>query len=171
MGVSIVNKVLFSHKSDDWATPKFLYWSYVVRCGYFDPCPLNCDHDSLLEDWSAHKNIFINPPYSNISAFVDKAIETYMARRGDCHIVFLLPVRTDSRWFRRCMDFGCDIQFIDFRLKFGDAKYSASFPFMLLSLDTICSSMEGRHTCRADITDLSFTKELYEDFLRKGGVF
>ena len=69
------------------------------------------------------------------------------------------------------MDFGCDIQFIDFRLKFGDAKYSASFPFMLLSLDTICSSMEGRHTCRADITDLSFTKELYEDFLRKGGVF
>ena len=68
-------KGCFSHKSDDWSTPDFIYWLYIEKYGYFDPCPLKADFDGLSLDWSAYQSVFINPPYSNILAFVQKTIE------------------------------------------------------------------------------------------------
>lgn len=160
-----MNDVLFSHKSDDWSTPKFLYWWYVDRCMYFDPCPLHCDHDALQDDWTEHKNIFINPPFSNIGAFVDKAIKTYSALRGKCSITFLLPVRTDTKWFSRLMDFGCDLEFVDHRLKFGGVSSNAPFPVMLVHLNWFCSSFEERHRAHADMTSLHFEEEAFNEFM------
>lgn len=138
-------KGVFLHKSDDWATPKFIYDKFVNECGYYDPCPLHSDRDCLLVDnWNGIKNIFINPPYSNIEAFVDKAIREFNFSLNQ-DIVFLLPVRTDTRWFKKLSNFGCDIRFFRGRLKFGDSKGSAPFPSMLVRLDPFRSSFSDRH--------------------------
>lgn len=102
-----MNKVLFSHNSDHWATPEDLYWYYCLKWGYFDPCPLHADFDGLSIEWP--EMVFVNPPYSNILPFVEKAISSWRSWRTK--IVMLLPVRTDTKWFKRLCDFGCDIQF------------------------------------------------------------
>lgn len=138
-------KGVFLHKSDDWSTPKFIYDKFVIDCGYYDPCPLNRERDCLLsDDWHEIKNIFINPPYSNIEAFVDKAIREFNYSSNQ-DIVFLLPVRTDTRWFQKLSSFGCDIRFFRGRLKFGDSKGSAPFPSMLVRLNPFCSIFEDRN--------------------------
>ncbi len=49
-----MNQVLFSKKSDNWATPKVIYDFYINQ-GYFDPCPLNSDFDGLKIDWKEKK--------------------------------------------------------------------------------------------------------------------
>ena len=64
-----MNKILFSKKSDNWATPKIMYQEYVNK-GFFDPCPLNSNFDALKIEWK-DKN-FVNPPYSKIKHFIEK---------------------------------------------------------------------------------------------------
>ena len=145
-------KGVFSHKSDDWYTPDFIYKRYVVDCGYFDPCPLKADFDGLALHWP--RNVFCNPPYSNIKAFILKGIEFWNEYQGS--VVFLLPVRTDTEWFKIVSDFGCDIRFIRGRLKFGGSKSGAPFPSMLLSINGFCSCMDGRHTNKFYVTDLKY---------------
>lgn len=123
-------KGCFSHKSDHWATPKFLYDTYVTKAGYFDPCPLHCESfDGLSIPWK-EKN-FVNPPYSQIEKWVDKAIEeVHLGKK----IVLLVPVRTDTKWFAKLCRSGVTLHFLTGRLKFGDSKASAPFPSMLVYL-------------------------------------
>ena len=47
--------------------------------------------------------------------------------------VYLIPARTDTRWFHEiCLPFAKEIRFIMGRLRFGDGKYPAPFPSMLV---------------------------------------
>jgi len=46
--------------------------------------------------------------------------------------VFLLPARTDTKWFHDYCLKANEIRFIKGRLKFGDAKNSAPFPSMIV---------------------------------------
>lgn len=137
-----MDKVLFSHNSDHWATPKDLYWYYCEEWGYFDPCPLYADFDGLAIDWP--KYVFVNPPFSNILPFVEKAIRSWW-NDGKTHILLLLPVRTDTKWFRRLCDFGCNIYFFPKRLHFNESKNPAPFPCMLVEIDGSCSCMDDYH--------------------------
>lgn len=130
-----MNKVLFSHKSDDWATPDWLYWWFVHERKYYDPCPLHADFDGLLIEWPKDRNVFINPPFSNIMPFVDKGIRYYCKGLGS-YVCFLLPVRTDSKWFKRLYEFGCRVTFFPYRLHFSESKGNAPFPCMLVHLDS-----------------------------------
>lgn len=68
-----------------------------------------------------------NPPYGpGIRKWLGRAREAALA-------VYLLPARTDTRWFHDlCMPFASEIRFIRGRLKFGGAKYNAPFPSMLV---------------------------------------
>ena len=129
-----MNKVLVSRKSDNWATPKYIYDKYI-ESGYFDPCPLNNCFNGLEIEWE-DKN-FINPPYSNIKAWVDKAIDQHKKGK-EC--VLLIPARTDTKYFRKLVDYGVEITFITGRLHFSESN-SAPFPSCFIRLNgqiTIC---------------------------------
>ena len=69
-----MNKILFSRKSDNWKTPYLIYRYYWMQ-NYFDPCPYNSSFDGLQIDWKERN--FVNPPYSQISKWIDKSIEEH----------------------------------------------------------------------------------------------
>lgn len=130
-----MDKVLFSRKSDNWATPKVMY-DFYVKNNYFDPCPLNSNFDGLEIIWK-EKN-FVNPPYSKIKEFVKKSIEEH--KKGN-EVILLIPARTDTKYFKKLVDYGCNIIFITGRLHFN-GRNSAPFPSCLIYLtgkQTECS--------------------------------
>ena len=77
-------KGCFSHESDHWRTPSDIYKKYMDD-GYIDPCPYMADFDGLKIDYFNQK-LFINPPYSKISIWVDYAIRQY--ERGGVKLFF-----------------------------------------------------------------------------------
>lgn len=122
------SRVVFSRKSDNWATPQDIYDKYM-SLGYFDPCPLEPDFDWLHIDWQ--ENCFVNPPYSEIRKWLEKAISEI--EKGNCRkALFLIPARTDVRWFHDLIYNQYNIQFIKGRLKFGGSNNSAPFPSMFV---------------------------------------
>lgn len=124
-------KALFSKESDDWETPKNLLYTLQSKYGVmYDPCPVSFEKDALKEDWET-KN-FINPPYSKIKEFVKKGTEELQKRA--CLNVWLLPARTDTKWFHEYFykKPNVEIEFIKGRLKFGKSKNSAPFPSMIV---------------------------------------
>ena len=117
--------------TDHWSTPKEIYKYYVLDNGYKDPCPLYGEN-TYLTNLRYADNMFINPPYSNISEWIDFAINHHKAFKR--HIVLLIPSRTDTRYFHKLLEYGCDLEFIKGRLKFGGSKNSAPFPSVLVHL-------------------------------------
>lgn len=103
-------------------------YDFYINQGYFDPCPLNSDFDGLKIDWK-EKN-FVNPPYSKIKEFVDKAI---IENQKDKKVILLIPARTDTKYFRKLVDYGCEIFFVTGRLHFNDSN-SAPFPSCYIKL-------------------------------------
>lgn len=123
-------ELMFSKKTDDWSTPKELYNKLNNEFNFtFDPCPLRSEEDGLNIDWVG--NIFINPPYSNIKGFLEKGLNEL--KKGNANVlVYLVPARTDTKWFHEYVYNKAEIRFIKGRLKFGDSKNSAPFPSMLV---------------------------------------
>lgn len=76
--------------------------------------------------------VYINPPYSNIIDFVDKAIIYHKETKAT--IYFLIPSRTDTKYFERLFNHGCEFTFIIGRLKFGGASQSSTFPSVLVKM-------------------------------------
>ena len=122
-----MDKVLFSKKSDNWRTPKVIYKRYMEK-GYYDPCPYNSTFNGLEIEWN--DNNFVNPPYSKIKDFINKAIEEH--KKGK-EVVLLIPARTDTKYFRKLVDYGVDITFITGRLHFNESN-SAPFPSCIIFL-------------------------------------
>lgn len=133
-----MDKVLFSKQSDDWATPIEIY-NHYMNLNFFDPCPYQSTFDGLQIDWNPNRNIYINPPYSNISAFVDKALEYH--KKNNSEVVLLIPSRTDTRYFHKLLSYGIDIQFVKGRLKFNDSKNAAPFPSVFIRLNGISNQL------------------------------
>lgn len=97
--------------------------------------------DGLDIEWK-EKN-FVNPPYSEIKQFVDKSIEEH--KKGKA-VVLLIPARTDTKYFRKLVEYGCDIIFITGRLHFNESN-SAPFPSCLVYLtncETECAWRDRR---------------------------
>ena len=122
-------KGVFSHESDHWKTPQKLYDAFI-SAGYTDPCPLHSKENNLGKFYCQQK-LFINPPFSQMSKWVDMAI--HCALRG-CEVWLLMPTRTDTKYFKKLADFHCVIWFFTGRLHFNDGKNSAPFPTMLVCL-------------------------------------
>lgn len=104
-------EVLFSRKSDEWSTPDDLYQKLNSEFNFTldaaaSPENTMCERfydvetDGLKQDW-ANETVFVNPPYSQIKKWVEKAV--YEVGLWDvnrnCTVVMLLPSRTDTRWF------------------------------------------------------------------------
>ena len=121
---------LFSSASDRWATPKAVYAALDREFSFdFDPCPLDGDGDGLaplFTEWRG-KRVFCNPPYGpGIGEWLKRGLEALVA-------VFLIPARTDTRWFHEIvLPHATEIRFVKGRLKFGAAKKSAPFPSMIV---------------------------------------
>jgi site-specific DNA-methyltransferase (adenine-specific) len=124
------SRVLFSSASEEWSTPDDVYAALDAEFGFnFDPCPLGGGidgTDQLFCEWRG-KRIFCNPPYGpKVRPFLERAKEADLA-------VFLLPARTDTRWFHEIvLSHATEIRFIKGRLKFGGAKNNAPFPSMIV---------------------------------------
>lgn len=118
---------MFSNNSDHWATPKYIYDTYM-KMGYFDPCPLYSNFNGLDISWGQYN--FVNPPYSITSKFVDKAIQENKLGK---EVLFLIPARTDTKYFHKLLDHNGKVFFIKGRLKFGNAK-TAPFPSIFVLL-------------------------------------
>ena len=119
--MSFNTKGLLTSNKQDWKTPKNIYDVYM-KLGYFDPCPTDAKFDGLNIEWG--KKNFVNPPYKDISKWVDKAIEEKSKGKN---IVMLIPARTDTKWFRRLYENNCRIEFVQGRLKFSEGG-GGSFP-------------------------------------------
>lgn len=151
MGIS---KTLFSSDSGEWETPD---WIIQAADMYWGPLTLDVaathenakciDHytkedDGLTRSWNTSGTVWCNPPYGpSIKNWTKKAVAE--ARKGQ-QIVLLLPVRTDTAWFKSLAQsagsLGSELVFINGRLRFT-GKGSAPFPSMLVVL---CCSLNAR---------------------------
>ena len=125
-----MNRALFSSASDRWATPQHVYEALDAEFHFdFDPCPLDGQEDGtapLFVRWQG-KRVFCNPPYGpGMEEWLERGLEADLA-------VFLIPARTDTRWFHSLvLPNAKEIRFLKGRLKFGDAVNSAPFPSMVV---------------------------------------
>lgn len=51
-----------------------------------------------------------------------------------CEVLFLIPARTDTKYFHELLSYSPDIYFIKGRLHYNDSKTGAPFPSILLRL-------------------------------------
>lgn len=84
-------------------------------------------NDGLSTDWG--ESNFVNPPYSDIARWVKKGFEEW--KKGKT-VVFLIPSRTDPKWWHEYIMKATEIRFIKGRIKFGDSKHGAPFPSCLV---------------------------------------
>lgn len=140
---------LFSSKTENWHTPKDLFNELDKEFSFdCDPCttkenPLGCrffytkEQDGLKQVW--FKSNFINPPYGpEIGKWLERAHKH--AEYLESTSVFLLPARTDTKWFHQYC-YGkpnVELRFLKGRVKFigveqsGYKRNSAPFPSMLV---------------------------------------
>nr|DAL19017.1 MAG TPA_asm: DNA N-6-adenine-methyltransferase [Caudoviricetes sp.] len=131
--------VMFSSKTDLWATPQELFDELDKEFHFeLDVCatPENAkcrkfytkEQDGLAQPWTGL--VWCNPPYGReIGQWVRRA---FFAAVAGATVVMLLPARTDTRWFHEYIYGKAEVRFIRGRLKFGDARNSAPFPSMVV---------------------------------------
>lgn len=126
-----MNRVLFSGMSPHWPTPEKVYAELDQEFRFdFDPCPLGLLNDGLVIDWGDSN--FVNPPYGRgLIHWLEKG---FAENRKGKTVVFLLPSRTDTKWFHEYGLKADEIRFIKSRLKFGSAVNNAPFPSLVLVL-------------------------------------
>tara|TARA_Y100000310_G_C20598894_1_gene771963 strand:+ start:179 stop:580 length:402 start_codon:yes stop_codon:yes gene_type:complete len=123
------NRGLFSSASGNWETPVELYEELDREFHFdFDPCPNNPTFDGLNISWG--KSNYVNPPYGrDVGKWIAKGIaEACLGKR----VVFLLPSRTDTKWWHEFIMKADEIRFIKGRLKFSNHKNSAPFPSVVV---------------------------------------
>lgn len=119
-----MGKVHFMSERQNWKTPKAFYQALDSEFQFdFDPCPPHHSFDGLAVEWG--NSNFVNPPYDQISEWVEKA---YNESKKGKTVVMLIPSRTDTKWWHSFVMRAKQIRFIKGRLKFDDQKNSAPFP-------------------------------------------
>lgn len=135
----MVDQVMFSSKTDDWATPQDFFDDLDREFGFtLDVCAddqnAKCgryftrEQDGLDQDWRGI--CWMNPPYGRgiTEKWMQKA---YEASKKGATVVCLVPSRTDTKWFHEYAVKG-EIRFVKGRLKFGGAKHPAPFPSIIV---------------------------------------
>lgn len=142
---------LTSSQSDEWTTPEWIFKQLDDEFGFnLDPC---CTHDSALcerhytkeedglkKSWGG-ATVFVNPPYSQISKWVEKSY-TESLKPGTL-VCMLIPARTDTKYFHDYILNRSEVRFIKGRLKFSESKNSAPFPSMVVIFRSAKYKKEG----------------------------
>jgi DNA N-6-adenine-methyltransferase (Dam) len=114
--------------NDSVATPPdfFKELNKEFHFSKFDPCPLNGDpltggkFDGLTVDWPRNKPIYVNPPFANIPAWIQKGVSEM--EKGSTSI-FLIPARTKTKYWKDLVyPNACEIRFLIKGLKFVGFK-------------------------------------------------
>ena len=133
-------ETLFSSKNDEWTTPADVYERLNDEFEFnLDPCATDENHkcilyytkeqDGLKMSWGGCR-VFCNPPYSEISRWVEKCYRE--GCKDNTIVVMLIPARTDTRYFHDYILHRSEIRFIKGRLKYGDAQNNSPFPSMVV---------------------------------------
>lgn len=136
----MINKGLFTSKTDQWSTPDDFFASINAEFNFtLDVCAdesnrkckryFDRKRNGLAQNWD-NERVWMNPPYGReIGLWVRKASEAV----GGV-VVCLLPARTDTKYFHEYIynKKNAEIRFLKGRLKFGGSKNSAPFPSMLV---------------------------------------
>jgi hypothetical protein len=127
-----------SFRSDQWVLDMFP--------GAFDPCPYNPDwspehYDGLVDDWKlppiGDQLVYINPPYSNVMPWVERALEEITHARlceQKMTIVMLLKHDSSTKWYAKLHSAGAKFLMFQGRLK-HQTKQHCSFPSVLAVLN------------------------------------
>ena len=151
-----ISPALFSSAIQDWETPKWLF-DRLAQEFHFSVdiaasrnnlnCPFFCTkeglkdffgnlldpNDGLTANWTNFQgHIWCNPPYKEVRKWVQKGYEESLRRAKS---VFLVPARTDTRWFHDFVLGKAQIIWIKGRLNFSGSANSAPFPSMILIYD------------------------------------
>ena len=131
-----------SAKREDWRTPAEVV--DLVRSLYggtidLDPCaPDDPDNwiaannypasvDGLSKPWRG--SAYVNPPFGSLRTWIEKSSEE--AALG-CEVLLLMPARTDTRAWHRCVPTASAICFWRGRMRFAGAPASCPFPVALV---------------------------------------
>lgn len=153
-----MTSVHFSSEKLDYLTPlSLLDHLYKVFTFDLDPCS-DKPHDqnpnveairhfTEIEDglgvpwWSGV--VFMNPPYGReIGKWLNKAVAQAQLRNAET-VVCLVPARTDTIWWQRCITYASFVTFIKGRLKFSGHTNSAPFPSALVVFGAITDSQKA----------------------------
>ena len=123
------DNVHFLSINEKWKTPEKFYENLNNEFNFdFDPCPSNPEFDGLAIEWGNCN--FVNPPYGNVIAkWLAKAVDEQSEGKTS---VFLIPSRTDTRWWHEYVMKADEIRFIKGRLRFQGAKFNAPFPSVVV---------------------------------------
>ena len=127
-----MDKILFSSLTGNWSTPKLFYDLLNAEFAFIDdPCPIG-GSGGLERSWGT--KTYVNPPYGRkVGIWIKYGYEE--SRLGKL-IVFLLPARTDTKWFHNIiLPYAKEIRFVKGRLLFGDPidkSKRAPFPSMVV---------------------------------------
>ena len=124
---------------DLWSTPQFVFDFYNGIYNYgVDLCADDKNHKCdlyITEEMNAldmettlstlnlcgvnDRNIWCNPPYSDVTPWVDLCIE--LSKRLGVSVSILIPADTSVKWFRKAWDNASIVDFINGRLSFINA--------------------------------------------------
>lgn len=128
----------FTAVGDDYPTPPEII-NPLIEAFHFDldaaasphnakaPTFFTARQDGLKQDWTKFKAVWVNPPFSDITPWIEKAEETAM--HGTL-VVVLSPASTDTEWFQ-WHGMNADIVFVKERVRFVGAGESNPYPSML----------------------------------------
>jgi phage N-6-adenine-methyltransferase len=90
------------------------------------------EQDALQQKWTG--TVWCNPPFTrkHIGKWLTKGLE---AAGAGATVVFVLPARTDTRWFHDLVEGTAEIRFVPGRIKFehtSGKKNAAPFPSMVV---------------------------------------
>ena len=169
--MSRFSKVLWSSASDEWSTPQAVFDGLDKEFHFdLDPCATDQNHkcpsyftkeqDGLQQSWAGH-SVFVNPPYGNVKAWVEKSYLSSL--ESSTLVVLLVPARTDTKWFHEYVTRSRDVRFIRGRLKFGGSNKnnSAPFPSMIVVF--------GKERGRALIPEIRMAKYIGDRRYRLAG--
>lgn len=114
---------------DLWQTPPYVFRYYNSRFNFshdvaatednaLAKCYYTEEDDALTKDWG--RSAWCNPPYSDTSAWVDKAIE--QTSQDWRQVVMLLPAATSVAWFAKAMAHCSECHLITGRIAFIDSE-------------------------------------------------
>jgi len=140
-----LTKGALSSGFDNWETPKHIFDALDKHFRFtLDPCAdstnAKCinyftpEDDGLSKSWAGN-NVFINPPYSQMKKWIDKGIAE--SRQPGTSCTFLVPARTDTKWFKKAYNEASSVWFISGRIKFikdGVECKSPPFPSVVIHM-------------------------------------
>jgi hypothetical protein len=140
-------------QTPDW----ILKWTTHHYGKYFDPCPAKPPFDGLSINWG--KVNFVNPPFDNISKWIDKAV--HETKTKDYVSIFLIPFRPHTEYMRRSSNYIKQCLVFDSRIAFKnyDTKLPHCMCICIIANKIPNKSLYGvKYVCKGYLDDVKDMK-------------